>query len=78
MSDDEEIPNFFNELNKFIKGKYTKDYGIAKGVNLSKNESVRPSLSKSELIETVKDLGERHLVQPRKVIKTLKIKDLRK
>lgn len=40
-------------------------------------ESVRPKMTKSELMESTKDVGENHN-NPRRVIKTLKIKDLRK
>lgn len=39
-------------------------------------EVVRPSMTKRELIESVKDIG-KNIKKPRKVVKTLKVKDLR-
>tara|TARA_R100000988_G_C3961544_1_gene146482 strand:+ start:390 stop:803 length:414 start_codon:yes stop_codon:yes gene_type:complete len=40
-------------------------------------ESVRPSMTKSELIESVNDINKEIIKSSRKVIKTLKVKDLR-
>ena len=40
-------------------------------------ESVRPKMTKSELIEAVKSIG-KNIEYPRKVVKTFKVKDLRK
>jgi hypothetical protein len=78
MSDDDEIPNFFNELQKFIRDKYTTDYNVSKSINLKKkNESVRPSMTKDELIETVKTITEGNK-KSRQVLKTIKVKNLRK
>jgi hypothetical protein len=74
MSDDDEIPNFFNELQKFIRDKYTTDYNVSKSINLKKkNESVRPSMTKDELIETVNKLRN----TKKRVIKTIKVKDIK-
>ena len=39
-------------------------------------ESVRPKMTKSELVESVKNIG-RNIEHPRKVIKTFKVKDLK-
>ncbi len=41
------------------------------------SESVRPSMTKSELIESVNDINKEIIKSSRKVIKTLKVKDLR-
>ena len=40
-------------------------------------EVVRPSMTKSELIESVNDINKEIIKSSRKVIKTLKVKDLR-
>lgn len=39
-------------------------------------ESVKPKMTKSELVESVKNIG-RNIEYPRKVIKTFKVKDLK-
>ena len=39
-------------------------------------ESVRPKMSKSDLIESVRNIG-KNIENPRKVIKTFKVKDLK-
>ena len=41
------------------------------------SESVRPSMTKGELIESVNDINKEIIKSSRKVIKTLKVKDLR-
>lgn len=79
LSDDTPVPSFFSELKKYIGKEITPKYNIGKEINLKKKqeESIRPKMTKSELIETVKTITE-GTKKSRQVLKTIKIKNLRK
>lgn len=78
LSDDTPVPSFFSELKKYIGKEITPKYNIGKEINLKKKqeESIRPKMTKSELIETVKNITEGNK-KSRQVLKTIKVKNLR-
>lgn len=78
LSDDTPVPSFFSELKKYIGKEITPKYNIGKEINLKKKqeESIRPKMTKSELIETVKTITEGNK-KSRQVLKTIKVKNLR-
>jgi hypothetical protein len=67
MSDDKPVPDFFNELQKFIKQNYANAHNVTKTT-----ESVNPKMKKKDLMELIQSSNKL------KVVERIKVKDLKR